>query len=403
MTYTKNNQSKGGLVMLPNISQRFSQETSGLDDLFTLSTQKEVISFAAGYPATDLFPKKQLDNAFLKRTNKKTQQFYQYGSVLGADNLRSEILTKIALTKPQITLDNIMLTQGAQQAISLLAELFLDSGDGVVVEGPTYIGALEAFKLKQPTFHEVNLKSDGLDLDQLENIVKQYQIKLVYTIPNFQNPTGCCLSLAKRKRLAKLASRYNFLVIEDDPYRHLRYAGEDLPSIKSFDETGNVVSLGSLSKILSPALRLGWLIADQALIKQLANLRLALDCQPSNVICEMVEQYLSDNDLKAHLTQLNQAYQAKKETMVQCLKKYLPSQCQFTNPQGGFFIWVTLPKHIDSHQVLLKNKMVAFIESQGLFVVSQQKNHMRLNFSNVSDKQIKKGCQALGNCIKEML
>lgn len=390
--------------MLPSLSQRFSQQKSGLDDLFTMSNQQEVISFAAGYPASELFPKEQLDQAFVSRSKNAGQQYYQYGSVLGVDSLRKKILTYVHSTQTiQAKLADIMLTQGAQQGISLLADLFLDVGDGVVVEGPTYIGALEAFKVRKPTFYEVQLQADGLDIEQLETLLSKHPIKLLYTIPNFQNPTGCCMSLAKRQRLAQLASQYSFLVIEDDPYRELRYAGQDLPSIKSFDKAGNVVTLGSFSKILSPALRMGWLVADEALIKQLSNLRLANDCQPSNVVAEMIDQYLSDNDLVKHIQNLNRFYKDKKETMVKYLKRYLPKECQISDPDGGFFIWVTLPAQIDAHQLLLQNGKVTFIESSGLFAVSGQKNHMRLNFSGVTKQQIKQGCQALGDCLAEML
>ena len=390
--------------MLPQMSQRFEQVQSGLDDLFNLSNQQEIISFAAGYPATELFPKAQLDQAFVQRATKVNNQYYQYGSVLGLDSLRQKLLAYVATTQ-QIDADltNIMLIQGAQQGISLLADLFLDVGDGVVVEGPTYVGALEAFKTRKPTFYEVSLQADGLNLDELEVILQQHPIKLLYTIPNFQNPTGCCMSVSKRQALVKLAQQYHFLIIEDDPYGQLRYQGESLPSLKSFDTTGNVVTLGSFSKILSPALRMGWLIAEPSLVKQLSNLRLANDCQPSNVVAEMIDQYLTDNDLAEHILRLNEFYYRKKETMVTALQQHLPQQCQFSNPDGGFFIWVSLPEEIDAKVVLQKNGLVTFITSEGLFACSHQKNHMRLNFSGVSEEKIVQGCQRLGQCLTEMI
>lgn len=390
--------------MLPQVSQRFEQVESGLDDLFNLSNQQEIISFAAGYPATELFPKNQLDQAFVHRVKQVDQSYYQYGSVLGLDSLRQKLLVYVKQTqKIDATLAEIMLIQGAQQGISLLADLFLDVGDGVIVEGPTYVGALEAFKTRKPTFYEVSLQADGLNLDELEAILQQHPIKLLYTIPNFQNPTGCCMSVAKRQALVKLAQKYHFLIIEDDPYGQLRYQGQALPSIKSFDTTGNVVTLGSFSKILSPALRTGWLIAKPSLVKQLSNLRLANDCQPSNVVAEMIDQYLTDNDLAEHILRLNEFYYRKKETMVTALQQHLPQQCQFSNPDGGFFIWVSLPEHLDAKEVLQKNGLVTFITSEGLFACSRQKNHMRLNFSGVSEEKIVQGCQRLGQCLTEMI
>lgn len=390
--------------MLPKKSERFGKSSSELDNLFALSGQNEVISFAAGYPANELFPKKELDRAFKVRSTKVEASFYQYGEVLGYTPLRKKIVNYANnCLKINCAVENIMLTQGAQQGINLLAEYFLDVGDGIVVEAPSYIGALEAFEAKAPAFYEVPVREDGMDMDVLEETLMQHDVKLIYTIPNFQNPTGYCMSVAKRKQLVNLAQKYGVLVVEDDPYRELRFSGESLPTIKSFDTEGNVVTLGSFSKILSPALRTGWMIGDKNLIKALSNVRLTQDCQPSNIVSEMIDEYLESNDLFEHIQDMNKFYSQRKNVMIKALQANLPSGCSVSNPEGGFFIWVTLPENIDSNVLLQSNAGVTFISSGALFVVSHEKNHMRLNFSGVSPTLIMQGCKQLCCAIEEAI
>lgn len=389
--------------MLPKISQRISQDPSAMDELLALSNNEQVISFAAGYPAKELFPKEQLEKAFVHRSHNSDLNLYQYASVDGYAPLRKKIAELVSRTGvSDIDENNLFLTQGAQQGISLLADLFLDIGDGVVVEGPSYIGALQAFESRKPTFYEMQMQSDGPDLDQLEKIVSSHPVKLVYTIPTFQNPTGVCMSVAKRKRIVKLAQKYNFLIIEDDPYRDLRYRGQDLPTIKSFDLTGNVVLLGSFSKILSPALRVGWMVAEPQFLQLVNGLRSATDFQPSNVVLQMIDQYLEENDLEEHINQIREVYGQRNEVMQSALAQYLPQDCSFSKPDGGFFVWVTLPQNMSAKSLLTDNSPVTFIESSQLYETSHQANQMRLNFTGVSEQQIKTGCKLLAKQIKNI-
>lgn len=394
---------RGGINMLPKISQRISQDPSAMDELLALSNNQQVISFAAGYPAKELFPKEQLEKAFVHRSQRNDLNLYQYASVDGYAPLRKKIAELVSRSGVAgIDENNLFLTQGAQQGISLLADLFLDVGDGVVVEGPSYIGALQAFETRKPTFYEMQMQNDGPDLDQLEEIVSHHPVKLVYTIPTFQNPTGVCMSLEKRKRIAQLAQKYNFLVIEDDPYRDLRYRGESLPPIKTFDQTGNVVLLGSFSKILSPALRVGWMVADPQFLQLITGLRSATDFQPSNVVLQMIDQYLDENDIQKHIDQIREVYGKRNEAMQKALAKYLPQGCSFSRPDGGFFIWVTLPYNISAKKILQAGSPVTFIESSQLYETSHQANQMRLNFTGVTEEQIEKGCKLLGEKIKNI-
>lgn len=387
--------------MLPQISQRISQDSSAMDELLALSNQQQVISFAAGYPAKELFPREELEKAFVHRSQASDLNLYQYASVEGYAPLRQKIADFVRNTGvSDVTVDQLFLTQGAQQGISLLADLFLDIGDGVVVEGPSYIGALQAFESRQPTFYEMQMQNDGPDLDQLEAIVKKHPVKLVYTIPTFQNPTGVCMSLEKRQRMAQLAAQYNFLVIEDDPYRELRYSGASLPPIKSFDRSGNVVLLGSFSKILSPALRVGWMVADQSILALVNGLRSASDFQSSNVVLQMIDQYLEENQLVEHIAEICSVYGKRNMAMQEALTRYLPQNCSFSKPEGGFFIWLTLPENLTAKSLLTADCPVSFIESSQLYETSRQANQMRLNFTGVTEEEIDKGCRLLAQRIR---
>lgn len=389
--------------MIPKISHRHPQGTSSLAALFSLSDRPNSISFSGGYPDPALFPKNELETAFQKRIKLASADLFQYQSVLGNPDLREKIMYYVKRLGVTAETDQIMLTQGGQEAIKLLASLFLDKHDGLAVEGPTYIGAVEAFNEYQPTYYEIPMQPDGMDLDLLEKQLQQQQIKLIYVIPNFQNPTGYCMSIEKRKRLAKLASAYDALVIEDDPYRELRYQGQSLPPVKAFDQTGNVVMVNSFSKILSPALRCGWLLADPKIIAPLATLRLSFDCQSSNVVLEAIDQYLNDNDFAAHIHQLRKTYRTKLQAMLTGLAENLPKNCTFSQPTGGFFVWVTLPAELDAQKLLKLSKGVTFLPGKDLFVVSHQANHLRLNFTGTTTQQIKQGCQELGQAIQQAL
>lgn len=389
--------------MIPTFSSRINQDPTSLDALFALSGRADLISFAGGYPDPALFPKKELNNAFENRIKKSSSEIFQYRSILGYEPLRKRIANYAETTGITCQPENIMLTQGAQQGIKLLAGLFLDDFDGVVVEAPTYAGGLEAFNDHKPTYYEIPMEDDGMNIDILGKTLEENNVKLIYTIPNFQNPTGYCMSIEKRKRLAKLASKHNVMVIEDDPYRELRYTGNALPSIKSFDLTENVVTLGSFSKILSPALRCGWLIGAKEIVDQLSSLRLSYDCQSSNILLEGIDEYLDHNDIATHISKLRDVYQHKMNAMLTGLSENLPTECSFSKPTGGFFIWVNLPESLDARELLNETRKVTFLEGSSLFATSKETNHLRLNFTGITEKQIKEGCIDLGNTIKHAL
>ncbi|MFL2029733.1 aminotransferase-like domain-containing protein [Loigolactobacillus zhaoyuanensis] len=378
---------------------------NGLNDIFSYANDPALISFAAGYPNNQLFPQTELQGAFNSSLTDNIN--LQYSGAAGLLSLRTKIAQHISSQQRTFTAAEILLTQGAQQGLDLTAKLLLNPGDGVVVEAPTYLGALSAFDAYEPTYYEVPLHDDGLDLNALQKILLTHSVKFIYTIPDFQNPTGSTLSLAKRQALLRLAARYDVIILEDSPYRDLRFSGQSLPSLASLDTQNLVISLGSFSKILAPGLRLGWLVATPQLLAPLTELKLGNDVQSSTLIMNAVDQYLDHHDLSAHITKMNHAYAAKMTTMCAALKHYLPTAVTFTQPSGGFFIYLTLPASVDTGQLLkrvvLPQAKVAYVPSASLFPVSHQANGIRLNFTNLDNSTIELGVKRLGEILTRAL
>ena len=379
---------------------------SGLEDLFAASGPN-VISFAGGYPDRSLFPTQQLNQAFKHSFNSGDTELLQYASTQGYLPLREKIAARLRATGIPTRADNIMMTQGAQQGLDLVARLMLDSGDGLVVEAPTYLGALAAFNAYQPTYYEIPMQDDGMDINALQRVLMSHKVKFIYTVPDFQNPTGVVMSVAKRKALIRLANQYDVMILEDNPYRDLRYDGKPLPTIKSFDTQGRVVYLGSFSKILSPSLRMGWLVAAPDLLQELLALKGGSDLESSNLTMHGIDAYMAENDLDAHITKIQNRYREKKNAMVAAMNRYLPDEAHFTNPDGGFFLWLTMPAGFDMgafmKQHLLPESNISYVPSANLYATSAQVNGARLNFTGPTLEQIDTGIKALGDALKTAL
>lgn len=379
---------------------------SGLEDLFAASGPN-VISFAGGYPDRSLFPTQQLNQAFKHSFNSGDTELLQYASTQGYLPLREKIAARLRATGIPTRADNIMMTQGAQQGLDLVARLMLDPGDGLVVEAPTYLGALAAFNAYQPTYYEIPMQDDGMDINALQRVLMSHKVKFIYTVPDFQNPTGVVMSVAKRKSLIRLANQYDVMILEDNPYRDLRYDGKPLPTIKSFDTQGRVVYLGSFSKILSPSLRMGWLVAAPDLLQELLALKGGNDLESSNLTMHGIDAYMAENDLDAHITEIQNRYREKKNAMVAAMNRYLPDEAHFTNPDGGFFLWLTMPAGFDMgafmKQHLLPESNISYVPSANLYATSAQVNGARLNFTGPTLEQIDTGIKALGDALKTAL
>ena len=375
---------------------------SGLEDLFAASGPN-VISFAGGYPDRSLFPTQQLNQAFKHSFNSGDTELLQYASTQGYLPLREKIAARLRATGIPTRADNIMMTQGAQQGLDLVARLMLDPGDGLVVEAPTYLGALPAFNAYQPTYYEIPMQDDGMDINALQRVLMSH----IYTVPDFQNPTGVVMSVAKRQALIRLANQYDVMILEDNPYRDLRYDGKPLPTIKSFDTQGRVVYLGSFSKILSPSLRMGWLVAAPDLLQELLALKGGSDLESSNLTMHGIDAYMAENDLDAHITEIQNCCREKKNAMVAAMNRYLPDEAHFTNPDGGFFLWLTMPAGFDMgafmKQHLLPESNISYVPSANLYATSAQVNGARLNFTGPTLEQIDTGIKALGDALKTAL
>lgn len=387
-------------------------DSSMLAELFMASSDPKNISFAGGYPDQTLFPDQALQAAFTKAIQAGAPGIYQYTDAKGPLNLRNILAQRhTARTNVASTADDILITQGGQQAIDLIARLFLNKHSGLGVEAPTYMGAISAFNTYEPTYFEIPLESDGLDVAYLEQQLKSHRganrIRLMYVIPDFQNPTGVTLSILKRQRLAQLAREYDFYILEDSPYRDLRYSGEDLPTIQSFDTDGRVLYVSSFSKILSPGLRVGYIQAAPELITELAGLKSSADVQSPNMTLEALATFLTENKIDDHINQMKPVYAAKRDAMINALHEYLPATITFTKPDGGFFLWLQAPQNVNLlkflKDVLMPEANIVYVPGQPQFATSISMNTARLNFSNVPLENIEPAVKRMAALLNKYL
>jgi len=384
-----------------------NNESSDLDDIFKNSANPANISFAGGFPDATLFPDNDLKQAYQTAIDTTGPAIFQYQSTQGLPALRQKLAQRMAShASVMTTADNVMLTQGGQQAIDLVAKLLLNRGDSMVVEGPTYMGALAAFDTYEPTYYEVPVDNHGMNIHQLRQTLQAHpEIKLIYTVPDFHNPTGTTLSAKRRQAMVALANQYDVMILEDSPYRDLRYSGKSVPAIKHYDTEGRVIFISSFSKILSPALRTGWIVADDEVMHALINLKSAIDVQSPNITLAAINAYLETHDIDDHIATINQAYRIKRDAMLTALDRYMPTNVQYTRPAGGFFIWVTLPTDINAtkllNDVVLPQAHVAYVPAACQFASRQVKNAFRLNFTSLAPETITTGIKRLGELLQK--
>ena len=376
--------------------------------MLKLGADKNIISFGGGYPDPALFPSAGLCEAFTTSIEEDGAVALQYSGTAGLLKLREQIAARMARDNVQCTADNILVVQGAQQGLDLVARMLIDTDDTIVTEDPTFLGALIAFNPCLPRYAAVRVDADGMDMDALEETLKANpQAKLLYTVPDFHNPTGVTMSLERRKRLVELANQYDLIVLEDSPYREIRFEGEAIPSVKSFDTEGRVIYLGSFSKILAPSLRLGWVVASEELIGHLSLLKLAADTQCSTLAMTAVTKFLEKESIDAHIKQLRSAYLNKRDVMIGAIERYFPTEILYTRPTGGMFTWLSLPDGFDATKFLLETAVphgkVAYVPGATFFATRQQLNHARLSYSTQPDEQTEKGIRILGELFKANL
>ncbi|WP_053364971.1 aminotransferase-like domain-containing protein [Bacillus sp. FJAT-27245] len=364
------------------------------------------ISFAGGLPDSNLFPAEAMRVATDKVLKESSEIALQYGLTLGRVSLRGKIVGLMAREGVEATVDNIAVTTGSQQAITVAAMMLLDEEDVIITENPSYLGALAAFKPFATSYKGVNGDEDGMFMDELEEVIKNTpNAKMIYVIPNFQNPTGRTWSLERRKKLVEIANKYDLPILEDNAYGEVRFDGERIPSIKSFDTEGRVIHLGSFSKILSPGLRVGWACADKEVVSKFELVKNGLDLQSAELAQMQVTEFLENNDLDAHLAMINEVYKERRDLMVKMIEEEFPKEAKYYYPKGGMFVWVELPSHINTRELLKKaiERKVAFVPGGSFYPGNDCESSMRLNFSTMTNEKIVEGIKILGQLLKDYL
>ncbi len=383
-------------------------KASEIRELLKLTTMPEIISFAGGLPAPELFPTEDLKKVDEAVLTKEGQAALQYGTTEGYTPLREQIAGRMKKSfMVDCTPENIVITSGSQQGLSLLAQIFLNPGDVVLVESPTYLGAINAFKLCGPEFVEVPTDDKGIIPEELEKILAKYgdRVRMMYVIPEFQNPTGITWPMERRKAFMDIINRYDFPVLEDDPYGELRFDGDKVPSLKSMDTKGNIIFLGSFSKILMPGLRIAWMVADPVIIDKVVKLKQAVDLQSSSFGQRQTSFFIDMYDLDAHVAKIKELYKKRRNLMCDSMKEYFPEGITFTYPEGGLFTWVTLPEGMDAKELMPKvlAKNVAYVPGGPFYPHGGNANHFRLNYSNMPEERIVEGIKRLAEVLKEEL
>ena len=383
-------------------------QPSAIREFLALAGQPGITSFAGGYPDPTLFPIEQLHKIYDDLLTPANASALQYTASDGTPELRALVAGRLTADGMPCAPADVLITQGGQQGLDLVAKLFIDPGDVIVCERPTFLGALIAFNPCEPAYASVPMDDEGLDTDALEQVLQTTQrVKLIYTVPDFQNPTGRTMSLARRRRLVELADEFDVMVLEDTPYRELRYDGERLPSIKSLDTSGRVIHLGSFSKILAPGLRLGWVLAEPEIREKLSLLKLAADTQNGTLNMRAAAAYLSGFDIEAHIAGMLPTYRHQRDLMLASIEEHFPAGVRWTRPDGGLFTWVTFPEGLDTaafqRDHLIPRAGVILVPSAPFFATEPEVNHARMSFSGVPDDRLVAGVTAMGGLLREVL
>ncbi|MGN0369262.1 MAG: PLP-dependent aminotransferase family protein [Butyrivibrio sp.] len=381
-----------------------------IKNLFNAMTDAETISFGGGSPAKEALPVdivREIVNEIMT-TDKKGIAALQYGDPYGYLELR-EVVRDYLLAPKGVKCDteNILITTGGIEGMNLICQIFINPGDVILVESPTFVHCVEIFEMFQAKCIAVETDEYGMVIEDVEKKIKEYNPKIVYVVPTFQNPTGKTLPTERRKALAELGSKYDIVILEDDPYRDIRYSGTDLPPIKSFDKTGNTVMANSFSKIFSPGSRLGYVVATKELIDlfyQIQTATVSVTSTLSQVICA---EFFKRGYYPDHHKMICDLYRERRDVMLQCFDKYFPPEVKHTVPDGGMFIWVTCPEHIDTTELLKEanENKVAYVAGEGFYVEGNKKgsNCMRMSFTGVTPENIEIGMQRLGKLISSKM
>ncbi len=374
-------------------------------EILKVTQNPEVISFAGGLPNPRFFPVQGIAEAAAEVLTQADGSALQYGTTEGFAPLREYVAQRYRKTDGlDVSADEVLITNGSQQALDLVGKVFIDRHDAVAIERPGYLGAIQAFSVYQPQFHPVPLLDDGVDLDRLADVLKTQRVRFFHTVINFQNPSGISYSVEKRRALAEIVKQHGTFLIEDDPYRELHFEGTARPSMRH--ELGDkAVLLGSFSKIVAPGLRLGWICAARETMAALVVAKQASDLHSNSFCQRMLHRFLVTHDIDEHIALIRAAYKRQKDIMLAALEAHFPPEVTFTRPEGGMFIWATLPQRLTAMELLERaaKEKVVFVPGTPFFVDGGGTHNMRLNFSNADETRIEEGIARLGRIIKEML
>jgi 2-aminoadipate transaminase len=388
--------------------------SSLIRELLKLTEQPDIISFAGGLPAPEVFPLKRIQEACNRVLEMNGPQALQYGTTEGYRPLREMIARHTSRYGIEVTAENILITSGSQQALDFIGRLFINNGDHIVVESPTYLGALQAWNAYGANYVSVPSDENGMVVDELEKALRVGP-KFIYVLPNFQNPTGTTLALERRRKLVELADKYGVPIIEDDPYGQLRFEGDHLPSVVTLDSeyrgpngghyTGNVIYMSTFSKLLAPGLRLAWIIAPPEVIRKLVMAKQAADLHTATFNQYVAYEVARGGFLDEHVKFIRQVYKERRDVMLETMEEMFPSEMRWTRPQGGMFLWGIMPEGMDAAEVLKKaiERKVVFVPGFAFHPNGGGENTMRINFSYSKPEVIREGITRLGLLLKELI
>ena len=400
---------------LERYSGLFARRTQGMRssamrDLMALTARPDVISLAGGLPDTSTFPPESLARILGDVAMTDSVSALQYGPTEGHVEAREAVVEVMAAEGMAVEADDVLITTGGQQVIDLVCKTLIDPGDVIVAEAPTYPGAVPTFCAYQADVIQIDMDNDGMRIDLLEQTLDSLAAegrspKFIYTIPNFQNPAGVTMSLERRRRLVQLATERELLILEDNPYGMLRFEGEPEPTLFSLDGGNFVIYLGTFSKILSPGARLGWSVAPPPVLEKMNLCKQGVDLCSSSMTQKFVGQYFRDGDWRQYVDALISVYRDRRDVMLEALAEHFPAEATWTRPEGGLFVWATMPPYIDTTDLLARalQENVAFVPGRGAYLDGRGGSEMRLNFSGVGDQEIREGIRRIGKVVREQL
>lgn len=386
-----------------NFSNRASEmKASAIREILKITERPDVISFAGGLPAPELFPIEALKEACVKVLDTHGPKSLQYSLTMGVLPLREVLAERLTRKGLPVTVDNLFITGGSQQGLDLVAKVFLNEGDALLCENPTYLGAIQAFNVMRPRYVTVEMDEEGMIVEQAEEKIKEHSPRFIYVVADFQNPSGITLSLKRRKQLIRLAEKYQIPIVDDNPYGELRYVGEHVPSLQSLGQD-TVIELGTFSKIVSPGLRIGWGIVSTEITTMFERLKQGADLHTNTFAQYVVYEYIKAGHLDSHIEEIKATYSARRDVMIEALKEHFPKGVRWYEPEGGLFLWVELPQGVSASELLDEavSQKVAYVPGKPFYPHEDKDNTLRLNFSNASPDMIREGIKRLGGVFRK--